>query len=159
MREHADLPAMVRFVRNHVAEHFHAGRPRSSPSVSLKLRNAAATIAERFGEHLLAASRAVAQSRASLPRRTVRAIELPRNFQMRSREPDPLRAHVVHVREDRRNVADFAGRFCFPRGRWELFDQNLVHPVIGGENLDRGAGELRVEFALRRAHYALLLGQ
>src|SRR5260370_21414860 len=45
-REHAHLPPMVGFVTKHVAQHFGADRPRLSPAVSAKLRDAAP--AERF---------------------------------------------------------------------------------------------------------------
>jgi hypothetical protein len=41
MREHTHLPAMVGFVRKHVAQHFRANRPRESPAVSAKLLDAA----------------------------------------------------------------------------------------------------------------------
>jgi len=58
MREHADLAAMVGFVREHVAEHFRSGRPGRSPTVPMKRLNAAGT-AEGFGEHLGTASGAV----------------------------------------------------------------------------------------------------
>jgi hypothetical protein len=40
MREHTHLPAMVGFVRKHVAQHFQANRPRPSPAVSAKLLDA-----------------------------------------------------------------------------------------------------------------------
>src|SRR5438445_12933745 len=50
MREHTHLPAMVGFVRKHVAQHFQASRPRPSPAVSAKLLDAAPTTAERFSE-------------------------------------------------------------------------------------------------------------
>ena len=43
MREHTHLPAMVGFVRKHVAQHFQAHRPRPSPAVSAKLLDAAPT--------------------------------------------------------------------------------------------------------------------
>src|SRR2546429_7788381 len=98
MREHTHLPAMVGFVRKHVAQHFDANRPRPSPAVSQKLLDAAfvlttvLTIAERFSEHLRAASRALGQSRAGLPWRAVRAVELSWNFQMRSCKPHPFAA-------------------------------------------------------------------
>src|SRR5947208_14381665 len=36
MREHTHLPAMVGFVRKHVAQHFQANRPRPSPAISAK---------------------------------------------------------------------------------------------------------------------------
>src|SRR5437667_11119127 len=61
MREHTHLPAMMGFVRKHVAQHFQANRPRPSPAVSAKLLDAAPTTAERFSEHLRAASAALGQ--------------------------------------------------------------------------------------------------
>ena len=111
MREHAHLPAMVGFVRNHVAQHFRANRPGPSPAVSQELLDAATVPAERFGKHLRAASAALGQCRTCLARRAMRVVELRRNLQMRSREPDPLAADIVHVREDGRNAADLARRF------------------------------------------------
>jgi hypothetical protein len=61
MREHTYLAAMVGFVRKHVAQHLHAGRPRASPAVSAKLRDAGFVVptAERFRQHLCAASGAL----------------------------------------------------------------------------------------------------
>ena len=56
MREHAHLPAMVGFMRKHVSQHFRANRPRPSLAVSVKLLDAAPPTAERFSEHLRAAS-------------------------------------------------------------------------------------------------------
>src|SRR3989442_3632001 len=125
MREHTYLPAMVGFVRKHVAQHFHANRPRPSPAVSAKLLDAALT--KRFSEHLRAASGALGQSRTGLLRRAARAVELSWNLQVWSCKPDPLGADIVHVREDRRNGADLAGRLGSPGGRVKMFDENLVY--------------------------------
>src|SRR5438309_6782227 len=106
MREHTHLPAMVGFVRKHVAQHFQANRPWPSPAVSAKLLDALVfTTAERFREHLRAASGALGQSRTGLLWRAARAVELCWNLQMRSCKPDPLAADIVHVREDRCNSA------------------------------------------------------
>jgi hypothetical protein len=159
MREHTHLPAMVGFVSKHVAQHFHANRPRPSPSVSVKLLGAAPTTAERFSEHLRAASGALGQSRAGLLRRAVRAVELSWNLQMWSCKPDPLRADIVHVREDRRNGAAFAfaGRFGSPGGRIKMFDKSLVHALIGGKDLDCRSAELSVNLGWTRGHGSLLL--
>src|SRR6059058_902616 len=66
MREHTHLPAMMGFVRKHVAQHFQANRPRPSPAISTKLLDASPTTAERFREHLRAASGALRQSRTGL---------------------------------------------------------------------------------------------
>src|SRR5437867_11532461 len=148
MREHTHLPAMVGFVRKHVAQHFDANRPRPSPAVSAKLLDAAPTTAERFSEHLRAASGALGQSRAGLLRRAVRAVELWWNLQVRSCKPDPLGADIVHVREDRRNGADLAGRFGPPGGRVKMFDKNLVDAIVGGKDLDCGSAQLRVKLSV-----------
>src|SRR6266481_7040564 len=156
MREHTHLPAMVGFVRKHVAQHFHANRPRPSPAVSEKLLDAAPATAERFSEHLRAASGALGQSRTGLLRRAVRAVELSWNLQVRSGKPDPLGPDIVHVREDRRNGSGLAGRFGSPGGRVKMFDKNLVHAIIGGKDLDCGSAELRVNLVLTRAHGSLL---
>ena len=157
MREHTHLPAMVGFVRKHVAQHFRASRPRLSPAVSEKFLDAAPTTAERFGEHLRAASGALGQSRTGLPRRAVGAVELSWNLQVGSCKPHPLGADIVHVGEDRRNGAGVAGRFGFPGGRIKMFDQNLVDAVIGGKDLDCGSAQLSLNLGLTFAHGSLLL--
>src|SRR5205807_1195493 len=157
----------VGFVRKHVAQHFQANRPRPSPAVSAKLLDAAPTTAERFSEHLRAASGALGQSRTGLLRRAVRAVELWWNLQVRSGKPDPLGADIVHVREDRRNGADLAGGFGSPGGRVKMFDKNLVHAIVdqknlGGKDLDCGSAELSLNpgltiGVLTRGHGSLLL--
>src|SRR5437870_12046585 len=148
---------MVGFVRKHVAQHFHANRPRPSPAVSAKLLDAAPTTAERFSEHLRAASGALGQSRTGLLRRAVRAAELCWNLQMRSCKPDPLAADIVHVGEDRRNGAGLAGRFGSPGGKVKMFDKNLVHAIIGGNDLDCGSVELQLILESTRGHVSRLL--
>lgn len=158
MREHAHLPAMVGFVRKHVAEHFRANRPRPSPAVPAKLFDAAAIAAERFGEHLRAASGALGQSRTGLLWRAMRAVKLLWNLQVRSGEPDPLAADIVHVREDRRNAAGLARRFGSPGGGVEAFDENLIDAVVGGKDLDCGPAELSLHLVLTRGHGTVFLG-
>jgi hypothetical protein len=155
MREHTHLPAMVGFVRKHVAQHFHANRPRLRPAVSKKPLDAAPTTAERFREHFGAASGALSQSGTGLPRRAVRAVQLLWNLQVWSGKPDPLGADIVHVREDRRNGAGLAGRFGTPGGRVEMFDKNVVDAIIGDKNLDCGSAELSFNLALARGHGSL----
>jgi len=142
MREHTHLPAMVGFVSQHVAQHLRANRPRAGPAISTKHLDPASTSVQRFSQHLRAASRALRQSRTSLLRRAIRAVELCRNLQVRSRKPDPLGADIVHVREDRRDGASLAGRFGSPGGRVKLFDNNLVYAIIDGKHLDCGSAQL-----------------
>lgn len=163
MREHAHLAAMVGLVREHVAQHFHANRPRPGPAVSAKFPDAAPITPERLSEHLRAASGALGQSRTGLLRRAVRTVELSWDLQVWSCKPDPLTADIVHVCEDGRNGADprffgvFAGRFgcrfCCPGGRGKMFDQHLVHAIVdekdlGGRDLHCGPSDLSVDLVL-----------
>jgi hypothetical protein len=156
MREHTHLPAMVSFVRNHIAQHFRADRPRPSPTVSQKLLDATFffVAAESFSEHLRATSGALGQSCSGLLGRAVGAVELSWNLQVWRGKPDPFGAGIVHMREDCRNGAGLAGRFGRrwfgrrwfgrPGGRVEMLDEHLVHAVIGGEDPDRSSTQLRV---------------
>jgi hypothetical protein len=161
MREHADLPAMVGFVSKHVAQHLRARRPRLSPAVSAKRLDAATIIAQCFSEHLGAASGALGQCGTGLLRRAARAVELGWNLEVRSGKPDPFGTDIVHVREERRNGSDVAGwlgwGFGFPDGRVKMFDQMLVHAIVGGKDPDRGSAELSVNLWLTCGHGSLLL--
>ena len=87
----------------------------------------------------------------------MRTVELWRYLQVRSGKPDPFGADIMHVGEDRRNGADVAGRFGSPGGRVKMFDQHLVHAIIGGKNLACGLAELSVNLVLTRGHGSLLL--
>lgn len=144
MRQHTHLSAMVGFVRKHVAQHLRANRPWPSPAVSEKFLDTAPTPAECFSEHLPAASSALGQSRTGLPRRAVRTGKLSWNLKVRSGKPHPLRADVVHVRENRRDGAGLAGRFGSPGGRVKMFDKHLVHALISSKYLDSGSAQLSV---------------
>ena len=137
MREHAHLPAMVGFVRKHVAMHFHAYRPRLGPAIPLKCFDGA-IIAQRFTEHLSAKVGAFGQCRTGLLWSAARPVELGGNLEVLCIQPDPLGAHIVHVREYRRNGAGVARWLGFPGGWVEVFDQKLVHSIIGGEELYGG---------------------
>ena len=153
MREHAHLAAMVGFVRKHVAQHFHADRPRLSPAISSKLLDASTTV-QRFSQHLRATSGALGQSRTRLLWRAVHAVELWWNFQVRSCKPDPLTTDIVHVREDGRNGADPAGRLGSPSRRVKIFDKHLVDAIIGRKDLDCGSADLRLNLVLFGRHGA-----
>src|SRR5205823_4502181 len=109
-----------------VAQHFRADRPGLGPAVPAKHLDATLAIAERVGEHLRAAGCALGQSRPGLPRRAMRPVELWWNLQVRRCEPDPLSADIVHVRENCRNGAAFAGWLGSPCGSVKMFDESLV---------------------------------
>ncbi len=156
MREHTHLPAMMSFVREHVAQHFQANWPRRSPTVATKRSDAASTLAKRFIEHLRAAGGTLGQPGARLLRRAVRPVKLCWNLQMRSGKPDPLAANIVHVREDCRNAAECAGRFGSPGCRVKMFDKNLVQAIVSGKDLACGPAELSVNAFVTRRHGSLL---
>jgi hypothetical protein len=158
MREHQHLPAMVRFVSKHVAQHLHADRPRRSPAVSAEHLDASPATVERFSKHLYATGGAFGQSRAGLLRRAMRTVELWRHLEVRSSKPDPLATHIVHVREDRRNGANLALRFGSPCRGVKMFDDYLIHALIGGKRPNRGWAMLRVNFEGTRGHcfYSLI---
>src|SRR5438270_8587079 len=148
MREHANLSAMMGFMRDHVAEHLEANRPGLCPAVAVKLLDAAATVGQRFGEHLGAASSTLGQTRTGLLRCAMGPVELGRDLEMWSGEPDPLTADIVHVREDGRDGSCPAWRFGSPCCRFEMFDHKLVHAIAGGEHLGRVSTELSVNLRL-----------
>src|SRR5450631_62847 len=148
MREHTHLPAMVGFVRNHVAYHLDTNRPGLRPAVSSKFNDTTSGTTERVSQHLLAAHRALCQSRTSLPRRAVHSVELRRNLQVLSRKPDPLGAHIVHVRKDRCNRADLAAWLGSPGGRGKALDKHLVQALIRGKHLYCGSAELALHLIL-----------
>ncbi len=50
----------------------------------------------------------------------------------------------MYVRKDRHDGADVAGRFGRPGGRVKMFDEDLVHAIVGGKDLDGGPAELSV---------------
>src|SRR5437879_2152642 len=130
MRQHTCLPAMVGFVRKHVAQHFQPRWPGRCPSVSDKRFDPAITSAESVLQHCRATECALSQCRAGLTRCALRAIELSRNFQMRGRKPDSLAADIVHMREDRGNAANSPRRLGCPSGWIKMFDKHLVDTVV-----------------------------
>ena len=168
MGDHADLAAMVGFVGQHVAEHFNADRPGRRQAVASKDFDAGLVIGlpcpEGFGKHLRAARGALGQSRAGLLRCAGRAVELCWDSEMRSGEPDPLAANVMHVGEDggdgpglvRPRAGQFrreiGWRFCFPGRRVQVLNQELVHAVVGGEHLNCGSAELRISLGQKGGH-------
>ncbi len=129
MREHANLPAMVRFVRHHVTQHLHPHRPRPRPSISAKFLDSPIP-SERLRQHFHAARPAFGQSNPRLFRRAIRTLQLWRNFQMRRGQPHPLTTDVMHVRKDRRNRSHLARRLRIPSRGIQMLDQQLVHPLI-----------------------------
>ena len=158
MREHAHLPAMVGFVSKHVAQHFQANRPRPSPAVSAKLLDAAPTPPS--------ASASISAQRAALsanPARACCGVQCARlscggTFRCGAVSLTHLaRTLCMCVKIAAMVRTLLAGRFGSPGGRVKMFDENLVHAIIGGKDLDCGSAELSVNLVLTRGHCSLLL--
>jgi hypothetical protein len=58
--------------------------------------------------------------------------------------------------EDRGDGAGLARRFGSPGGRVQMFDEKLVHAIIGGKDLNCGSAE-SANLVLTRGHGSLLL--
>lgn len=81
VREHADLPPMVSFVRDHVGEHGCVWGPWPRPAVAMKLFDL--TLGSKsFSQHLRAESGALRQGFPRLLLSAACAIELRRPLQM-----------------------------------------------------------------------------
>jgi hypothetical protein len=85
------------------------------------------------------------------------AVEQPWNFQVRSGEPDPLGADIVHVSEDGRDGASLAGWFGFPGGRVKMFDKKLVDAIIDRKYLACCGAEWSLRLECTRGHGGSLL--
>jgi hypothetical protein len=59
--------------------------------------------------------------------------------------------------EDRGDGTSRAGRFGSPCRGFKIFDQNLVHAIIGGKNPDCRLAELRLNLGSTRRHGSVLL--
>ena len=158
MRDHAHLSAMMRLVRNHVAEHLLISRPRPSPAVAQKHLGSVIP-AERIGKHLRAARGALGQCSADLPRRAARATELRRNLQMWSCKPDPAcSAHCARAQRWPQCCARFrsgAGWLSLPGGRIKILDKNLIYAIVSQRS---AAAQLCVSIVSARGHGSILHG-
>jgi hypothetical protein len=137
MREQADLPAMVRVMGNHVGEHSWARTPGPCPAIAKKNVNPAFRARLGFEKHLAAARGAVSQRSSGLLLRASASVQESRYFQVRSRQPQPLTADIVHMRKDPGNRAYAPARGLRPpRPRVEVLQDELVHEIIHGVGLN-----------------------
>jgi len=156
MRQHTNLPAMVRLVSNHVAQHLRPHRPRPRQPVPQKLRHPPAA-AQRLRQHLHAPSATLRQPGPRLIRSTPRPVQQRRNREMRRSQPHPLAAHVMHMSKNRRNRPHPARRLRLPHCRIKRLDQELIHPLIGSKNPHRRRPNLPINLVDTRAQTNQLL--
>jgi len=145
VRQHADLAAVMGFVREHVAEHLDAERPGLAPAVAAKILDAGGRSAKCLGKHFGTARAARGQGRTDLLWRAFRADELRRDFQVRGIKADPLGADVVHMSKDGGDGARLAGRFGCPCSWIQVLEQKLVHPLIRSKDLEGCLAESRFD--------------
>ena len=136
MRQHAYLAAMMGFMREHVGKHGGAPGPRSGPTVAAELLHTTVRAGEGFGEHLRGEPRAFRQRSACLALRAAGAIELSRQLEMRSGEPQPLATDVVDLGQDGSDRARVAARgLGVPGVGIEMLEDELVYVVADGVGL------------------------
>src|SRR5277367_1160862 len=129
MSEHAHLTAVVRLVRDHIGEHGRAWSPRAGPPVAMKFFDAAT--GESLRQHLRTEGCTLRESSLDFLLRAAGAIEPGWRLAVRRRQPKPLAANIVDVREDGSDGARFAaGELGAPRARVEMLEHELVHAVV-----------------------------
>src|SRR5690348_17352493 len=104
MGEHADLPAMMGVVQDHVGKHGWPRTPGSGPTVAAKLLHSTRGM-QRLREHLAAEPGAFFERSACLLLSTAAAIELRRQLETGRGKPQPFPPDVVHVGENRCDIA------------------------------------------------------
>ena len=134
MRQHQNLPAMMRLMRKHVSKHRAAGRPSLRPTPPRKFRNPPFRIRRKsIRQHPQTLPRAFPMCGRSLLHRAPVRIKWRRTPQMRRGIPKPHKPAVVQMREDRRNsapVASLTRRLSPPSPRIKARENHLVHPII-----------------------------
>jgi len=124
VRQHQNLAAMMRFVREHVSEHGPSGGPRLRPTAARELCNAAIrSSGESIRQHAQALRGASPVRGSSLLHGAAVGIERQRTLQVRRGILQPHKTAVVQMREDRRDgpaTAFLTRRLGTPRARVEL---------------------------------------
>src|SRR6185437_16158886 len=72
---------------------------------------------------------------------------------MRSGQPDPLGANIVHVRENRRNGPDAAGRLRSPGGRIKMLDKELIQALVRGKDPGCAPAKFNVNLLLANSAF------
>src|SRR5580658_2380349 len=124
VREHQNLPAMMRLVREHVSKHRCAGRPSLRPTPAREFRHATIRRGrKRVAQHAQTLHPTFFVRGRSLFDRAAIRIKRRRTLQMRRRILQPGKTNVVQMDEDRRNrpaAASFAWQLRTPSTRVQL---------------------------------------
>lgn len=144
MREHADLAAMMGFVRDHVQDHGGTRGPGTRPAVAQELFDLWIG-AEGFRKHLGAALGALGEGGPGLALRAASAIEFSGKPEMRSRKAQPFATDVVDMGKDGGDGAGTAGgRLGAPDAGIQVTEQELVDGLADGEVFDQDIAHLGI---------------
>ena len=61
------------------------------------------------------------------------------------------------MRKNRRNAPHISGRLRSPCGWVKMFDQHLIHPIVGDKDLHCALSKLRLNLGLTLSHCSLFL--
>ena len=134
VRQHQNLAAMMRLVREHVSKHRPAGWPSLRPTPAREFHH---TPTRRCGQSIRQHPQALRPTfpmcRSSLLNRAMVRIQRRRTLQMRRRILQPRQPAVVQMREYRRDrsaAALFSRQLRTPSTRVQLRQNKLVHRVV-----------------------------
>jgi hypothetical protein len=134
VRQHQNLAAMMRLVREHVSKHRPAGRPCLRPTPAREFRH---TPTRRSGQSIRQHPQALRPTfpmrRSGLLNRATLRVQWRWTLQMRRRILQPRQPAVVQMRENRRDrspAALFSRQLRTPSTRVQLRQNQLVHRVV-----------------------------
>jgi len=157
MRQHQNLPPMMRLMRKHISKHRPSRRPRPRPTATPEFRHAPLLSARQgIRKHPYTLHRALPVRRSGLSNGASRRIQRRRTPQMRRRTLEPNQPAVMQMRKDRSNrpPAESASRqFRPPSPRIKMRQQPLIHRIVDRICLDQNSGEFsrRIAAAAMRA--------
>jgi hypothetical protein len=141
MRQHQNLPAMMRLMRKHISKHRPSRRPGLRPTPPRKFRNPPFRIRRKsIRQHPQTLPSALPMRSRSLLHRAPVRIKRPRALQMRRRILQPNKPAIMQMCEDRRNrppIAFLTRRLSPPSPRIKARKDHLVHPIIARSNVSR----------------------
>jgi hypothetical protein len=158
MRQHNNLPAMMRLMRENVRKHRPTGGPDRNPTPAREFRNPPRCPAgQGICQHPQTLRCALLVRGRRLLDRAPERIERRGTLQMRSGILDPHQPAVMQVRKDRPNrpPSTFRPRqLGAPSPRIEVLQQKLVHRIVDGICLQQTCSERsRIEIPTLRRRY------
>jgi hypothetical protein len=134
MRQHQNLPPMMRLMRKHVSEHRPSRRPRPRPTATPEFGHAPLLPARQgIRKHADTLRRALPVRSSGLSHRAPRRIQRRRTLQVRRRTLQPNQPAVMQMRKDRSNrppAESASGQFRPPSPWIKIRHQPLIHRIV-----------------------------